>query len=207
MSTLTLAERLVEIQKELNVNSNQFAKMCGLSAPMMTRYLNGKYTNPTLSSLKSIAEHLGYTISYILGENTTYNDSGDFVRIFRWTLDQHGDRSRTTASSMVHKEVIKALGVDENLLDMIVMPNDAMSPIINEGDDMLCLALDENEPVIKNGSLYLFICNGFSYVGYINRNFDGSYSIWTEQNREKQNMPADKVAIKYKVLMRSGLIL
>lgn len=207
MSTLTLAERLAEIQKELGVNSNVFAKKCGLSAPMMTRYLNGKYTNPTLSSLKSIAEHLGYTISYILGENTTYNDSGDFVRVFRWTLDQHGDRSRSSTSSMVHRDTIKKLGVDENLLDVIVMPNDAMSPIINEGDDLLCLALDENEPVIKNGSLYVFICNGFVYVGYINRNLDGSLAIWTEQNKEKQNMPADKIAVKYKVLMRTGVVM
>lgn len=206
MSTITLAERLNEIQKELGINSNTFAKKCGLSAPMMTRYLNGKYANPTLSSLKSIADHLGYTISYLLGESTAYKDSGDFVRVFRWTLDQHGDRSRSNTSAMVHRDIIKKLGVDENLLDVVVMPNDAMSPVINKGDDLLCLALDESEVEIEDSSAYLFVCNGFVYVGYINRNLDGSLAIWTEQSKEKQNITIDKLSIKYKVLMRSGFV-
>lgn len=206
MSTITLSERLSEIQKELGVNSNVFAKMCGLSAPMMTRYLNGKYTNPTLSSLKAIADNLGYTLSYIMGENTTYNDSGDFVRIFRWTLDQYGERARSSQAAMVHKDVLKQFNVNEDLLDVVVMPNDSMSPIINEGDDMLCYAVDESKPTIKNGSLYLFTCNGYVYVGYITRNFDGTLSIWTEQNKEKQSISPDKLTIKYHILMRSGVV-
>lgn len=208
MSTITLAERLCEIQKELGMNTNSFAKKCGMAAAQMTRYLNGEYKNPTLSSLKSIADSLGYSISYLIGENTTYSDTGDFVRVFRWTVDQRGDRAKTSSNAMIHKETIKRLGVtDEDLLDIIVMPNNSMSPIINKDDDLLCYALDESDPDIVNGSLYLFVCYGYVYVGYIERNFDGTLSIWTEQNKEKQSMTPDKIVIKAKVLMRSGSLM
>ncbi len=207
MSSITLAERLCDIQKELGMNTNAFAKKCGMAAAQMTRYLNGEYKNPTLSSLKAIADNLGYSISYLIGENTSYSDTGDFVRVFRWKLDQRGDRSKTSNSAMVHKDIIKELGIkNENMLDVIIMPNSSMSPIINKGDDILCYAVDESEPEIQNGCLYLFVCCGYIYVGYIERNFDGTLSIWTEQNQNKQTMKPEQVVVKAKVLMRSGFV-
>lgn len=64
----------------------------------------------------------------------------------------------------------------------------------------MCLAVDETDPDIENGSVYLLSCNNHLYVARLRQEIDGSVALWVERGQESK-MPSDKINVIYKILM------
>jgi SOS-response transcriptional repressor LexA len=64
----TLAEILQDLLRNEEINESELARRCGLKQPLLYRLSHGDNTNPTINSLRPIANYFGVSISQLIGE-------------------------------------------------------------------------------------------------------------------------------------------
>lgn len=204
-------ERLNKLIKEKGWSGNKTAQQCGLAPAMLYRYTSGEYKNPTLDKLNAIAKTFNVPISYLLGEDVSFGEQGDFVSVMKWTLNEEGQRKESHEHLMFPQSLIDALNVDVNSLDVIEMPDNSMKPLLSKGDNLLCEALAEDNSCwnnIENDGVFIFLHEGSIFVSRLSKNFDGTLSSWQESHPERvSKITKEQVVLLYQVHFRCGFVI
>lgn len=209
MDITVITTRIKDLLKQKGWSVGEFSKQCGISASLLYRYINGEYTNPSVTQLEKMASGFKVPISYLLGEQVSFDTDAGFVSVFKWSLDRNGNRVQTSERRLFSASILSRFRVSQDMLDVIEMPDNSMRPLLNKGDDLLCYAMPETDALsqLENNGVYLFVFDGTIYISRLKKEFDGSLSAWQENtpNQIKQ-VPANKINLKYQILMRSGVI-
>ena len=206
MDITVITTRIKDLLKQKGWSVGEFSKRCDISASLLYRYVNGEYANPSVAQLEKMASGFKVPISYLLGEQVSFDTDAGFISVFKWSLDRNGNREQTSERRLFSVSVLE---VAQDMLDVIEMPDNSMRPLLNKGDDLLCYAMPETDALcqLENNGVYVFVFDGSIYVSRLKKEFDGSLSSWQESTPNLvRQVPANKIDLKYQVLMRSGVI-
>ena len=210
---LVFIQRIKKLMKAKQWGMADLASHTGMSMALTYRYMSNEYKNPTLKNLMKFAKGLHVPVSYLLGEEVSFTPAdavaNGFTSIFRWQLSRNGDRGSSLGNVMFSNNLLSKLKVNVDDLDVIVMPDNSMKPLLNKGDDLLCYALPETDPwvEVENGLVYIFFYKNIMYVARLKRNMDDSISVWQDSAPNQINdFAMSDLNLKYRVLYRNGYV-
>lgn len=206
---MDLGERLKILLKEKHLSAYQLGVNAGVSSSLVSRCLNDEKSNPSLDTIEKLAKGLGVSMAYLFGEAPTANEVADCVLVMKVELFPDGSSRQGAEGLYVHRKTLEKAGaLYATDLDLIDMSEDTMKPILSRGDQLICIPMPETDGAdyIDNGCIYIFLSGKHLYCGYMQRNFNGSLSIWTETDKEKQIVAPDMIRILYKVIIRIGAV-
>ncbi len=67
---MTFGERIISLRKKLKWSQDELAKKVGISAPIIGRYERNEI-KPSIETAKNIADSLGFTLDYMLGDSNS----------------------------------------------------------------------------------------------------------------------------------------
>lgn len=208
---MNFSRRLKVLLQEKNTSAAQICEKSGISRSLFSKYLNDPDINPSVDAVERLAKAFDISMAYFFGEAPTVNEMVDDVLVYRYNPSETGQDRHTTEGTYVKRELLLKAGVtDEQLgdLELIYIEDDTMRPIVRRGDQIICVPMPETNPeeYIDNGCIYVFTAHSHTFCGYLQRNFDGSIGIWTEQDAVKQRVAIDAISILFKVVVRIGAI-
>lgn len=208
---MNFSRRLKVLLQEKNISAAQICEKSGISRSLFSKYLNDPDINPSMDAIERLVKAFDISMAYFFGEAPTVNEMVDDVLVYRYDPNQTGQGKHTIEATYVKRELLlKAGATEEQLgdLELIYIEDDTMRPIVRRGDQIICVPMPETTPeeYIDNGCIYVFVAHGHTFCGYLQRNFDGSIGIWTEQDTVKQRVAIDAITILFKVVARIGVI-
>lgn len=75
-----IGKRILNLLEQKNITQRDFAKMLGITEVSVSRYINGKHT-PHSDILSKMAETLGTTTDYLLGNDVPERTDADFSHL------------------------------------------------------------------------------------------------------------------------------
>jgi len=106
---MDIGERIKALRKENNMTLRELSKKIGISVSFLSDIENGR-SNPSLERLKDIAEGLGTTVSYLLGENDkTKTLNNEFSKRLKKLRKEKG---------LTQEELAQALNITRSALSL-----------------------------------------------------------------------------------------
>lgn len=208
---MNFSKRLKELLQEKNVSSAQICEKSGISRSLFSKYLNDPNINPSLDAVERIVKAFDISMAFFCGEAPTVNEMVDDVLVYRREPNKTEAGKHIAEGIYVKRELLLKAGAKARELsdvEFIYIEDETMRPILRRGDQAICVPVPETNTVeyIDNGCIYVFTAYGHTFCGYLQRNFDGSIGIWTEQDTVKQRVAIDGINILYKVILRIGIV-
>ncbi len=190
-----LANNLANLMEKQGVNAVELSKKSGVPQPRISEITSGKTADPRISTLSKLASALNVPIESLVGEPEAIalgKVNSDYVFIPRYEV-----QASAGGGAVVHSEQIvdhlafkrewvqNALGIPLNSLALIGVRGDSMEPTLSNGDLIL---IDLRVQHIDADSIYVLQLNGSLLVKRVQRNFDGSIEITSDNPRYRPSV-------------------
>lgn len=179
-----------------------FSKECGISDSLIRKYLSGSL--PGTENLVAIARAAGVNIAWLaageepmrpedegaktLGEDDIYA----YIPLYDARCSTGGGRWNESVETLTHlaftKYSLRKKGLQSQHICAIGVDGDSMEPLLHAGDTIL---IDIRHTVLEGAGIYVIVLDGYLYAKRLQRQFDGSVHIISE-NKAYKDMQVPK---------------
>lgn len=204
-----IANRLRQCRRSKDWTIEETAKRLGVTG---SRYSNWEQAirTPKYEQLIALADVYGTTPSWLAGFTDHEGNSPDalnFVTVGQSTIsvkDAVLTLEQVADTSAFKIDYIKRRGLNENKLTSIIAPDNSMSDIIKEGDEVL---IDRSRTTANVADVFAILVNGRVWIRWIRPELDGSITVAAEDSSHypDQNLNAEQFD-KLKIIGRVARI-
>lgn len=106
---MTIPERIKELRKNRNLTQSELADLAGVTKTAISNWERGSYS-PDSVNLKKLAEALGTTVAYLLGETDLWTRYGDVPEHDRTKEEWHAIQDQIIRRSEAQREAVQEMG-------------------------------------------------------------------------------------------------